>query len=928
MNSRRLILSLVLALVVGLIFGPGGILAKDDSEHEINPPYKVAYVDDDTGSKACGGNDPCLENIQDALEIILNGGGVIVYPGDYKGWQTPIKNGTTGTVTVVSEVEPTETTIIEANDPTANTTIDILLFNQQPVTENYVRNLGVDSNSDYGIVLGGWDSKILGNIINGAQEEGITIYSNPSEYVSSGNEISNNTVKNSKSGIGLYSSGSNVIDDNTLTENIFGITISDSTSIKATENKVQYSEVGISLGSSHNNVLSDNTITGSGYLPSGSTKEDGNGIGIKLKNSDGNTLLGNTIKDSTEAGISLENSSGNELSGNTVLNSTAGILLDNSDSNLISQNDVSSQYGIATKNTSSSGILLNNIEKGEYGLKFETVYSIIPPPYPWEPITARGIGGGGNEVSTTTRSEQYETTVNSEYSLPGHIVYFNSITGNSEAGLVNSTASSEIDATFNWWGNAEGPTVDWNNNGTDEDSDYFGGGDKITSPTENSVYFSPWLGVNPDSDPDTPGVQLKSPLTFVVDDIGPKPQEKTIELGSDGLASAPPGPIIPPQPPTKFTLPGGYLNRAVFAVNHLPGHDTINILPGSYDGKSDKRNSIAVTFDESVTVSGKQNSDPQKQAIIDGNGNFVALAGIGDGSVVENLTVSNAQVGIWVSGANGFTIDNNTIGTLKDSDEYGPEKIGGVTESPENVLISNNTFIGPGINVGVALLGGTGHSVIRNDFSETEWRNSVAGNTAVSVGTPRAQLASKKTSYNQPMVEMNPTAGIYVGTTEHTNDTDTSEVSIIKNEITKDDFDKGIALYHNTSKTDVNFNVISGGATGILGNGKDNEAHFNSLEGNEFGVRRHAEGYFDATVNWWGDSSGPDHEEKNPEGKGSKVSDNVIFSPWLRINPDQGEENDKSGVQLPNSMQFVVDDAGPEPEDGYLHTALQASDIF
>ncbi len=36
-----------------------------------------------------------------------------------------------------------------------------------------------------------------------------------------------------------------------------------------------------------------------------------------------------------------------------------------------------------------------------------------------------------------------------------------------------------------------------------------------------------------------------------------------------------------------------------------------------------------------------------------------------------------------------------------------------------------------------------------------------------------------------------------------------------------------------------------------------------------------------ATLNWWGDASGPFHAEDNPEGQGGEVSDNVDFYPWL-----------------------------------------------
>jgi len=37
----------------------------------------------------------------------------------------------------------------------------------------------------------------------------------------------------------------------------------------------------------------------------------------------------------------------------------------------------------------------------------------------------------------------------------------------------------------------------------------------------------------------------------------------------------------------------------------------------------------------------------------------------------------------------------------------------------------------------------------------------------------------------------------------------------------------------------------------------------------------------DATMNWWGDISGPEQENTNPDGQGNAVSDNVDYQPWL-----------------------------------------------
>ncbi len=47
----------------------------------------------------------------------------------------------------------------------------------------------------------------------------------------------------------------------------------------------------------------------------------------------------------------------------------------------------------------------------------------------------------------------------------------------------------------------------------------------------------------------------------------------------------------------------------------------------------------------------------------------------------------------------------------------------------------------------------------------------------------------------------------------------------------------------------------------------------------------------EATGNWWGHPSGPNHPTANPEGLGDKVSDNVVFDPWMTsLTPRQPSE--------------------------------------
>jgi hypothetical protein len=63
--------------------------------------------------------------------------------------------------------------------------------------------------------------------------------------------------------------------------------------------------------------------------------------------------------------------------------------------------------------------------------------------------------------------------------------------------------------------------------------------------------------------------------------------------------------------------------------------------------------------------------------------------------------------------------------------------------------------------------------------------------------------------------------------------------------------------------------------TNISGNG--NYGLFNAGSG----LYRVVNATVDARNNWWGDASGPYHPSGNSTGQGDRVSDNVLFDPWL-----------------------------------------------
>lgn len=68
--------------------------------------------------------------------------------------------------------------------------------------------------------------------------------------------------------------------------------------------------------------------------------------------------------------------------------------------------------------------------------------------------------------------------------------------------------------------------------------------------------------------------------------------------------------------------------------------------------------------------------------------------------------------------------------------------------------------------------------------------------------------------------------------------------------------------------------------------------------------------YFDARLNWWGDSTGPFHASLNPGGLGSEVGNGVLFEPWLTQPPDSSDTtsavNDHSEHSIPTDLSLHV----------------------
>jgi len=285
---------------------------------------------------------------------------------------------------------------------------------------------------------------------------------------------------------------------------------------------------------------------------------------------DSNLIDGNTGTD--ESGMWLSNLHHSFICSNEIRHTQyAGIILQYSGYVTIIANYIHDipRKGIQVAHSSTGPVLvgLNTIsntvisdDADEGGV---TIYPDVTEMLAWLNVLS------GNHCGFTVRDKDGAAS-------DGVHVNWNAIVGNEAFGVANfAWAGGDLDATLNWWGSSDGPTHASNTGGD---------GDAVT----DDVIFSPWLGIDPDDDPATVGVQLISPMLFVVDNVGPEPQAVTIDLAS-ALGQPAAG---------MLSLPAGYLNRAISAANLLDGSDTISVRPGSYDVDEEISDGVAILSTE------------------------------------------------------------------------------------------------------------------------------------------------------------------------------------------------------------------------------------------------------------------------------------------------------------------------------------------
>jgi parallel beta-helix repeat protein len=180
-------------------------------------------------------------------------------------------------------------------------------------------------------------------------------------------EVVGNIIRdNQKLGIGLFGGSENVIKENKISNNEWGIRFDASNSNIMSDNSVIGHQVGMFLRGT-NNTYKNNVI------------KDTVGIGVNLDTSKDSTFSGNTVCDGSRIGIALFSSDNIVLENNTVCdNKEGGIYLEISNNNVIKNNKITGDkdkaivIGKSSHNNTVSGneiVDKSNGKKAEKGKK-------------------------------------------------------------------------------------------------------------------------------------------------------------------------------------------------------------------------------------------------------------------------------------------------------------------------------------------------------------------------------------------------------------------------------------------------------------------------------------------------------------------------------------------------------------------------------
>lgn len=272
---------------------------------------------------------------------------------------------------------------------------------------------------------------------------------------------------------------------------------------------------------------------------------------------------------------------------------------------------------------------------------------------------------------------------------PGAQIHYNNIAGN-KIGLNNTVGSSDVDARFNWWGSATGPTYS---------SNLGGSGDKIT----NNVDYSPWLGATFVTTPRTYHVNPTGTIQEAIDEASSGDTiivhsgtylETLCIKGKSLTINAASTPVIKGKASFTTNYGGSPWTRlaVIFVVN------STNVVISGFDveGLGPSQDGIVYVY----------SSGQITNCIISGNtiGDMYSIDVEARASdlVVSSCTIKNfGRIGVYMANCTGGVYSSTIIGqvyTNEDQVSYGIEienhqGVRGIVEIMENIIYNcDNTF--------------------------------------------------------------------------------------------------------------------------------------------------------------------------------------------------------------------------------------------
>jgi hypothetical protein len=402
-----------------------------------------------------------------------------------------------------------------------------------------------------------------------------------------------------------------------------------------------------------------------------------------------------------------------------------------------------------------------------------------------------------------------------------------------------SSSNVTFDSRLNWWGESSGPSHSSNIGGT---------GDTIS----NFVDYSPWL--------DTP--YRTTPQTYHVNPTG------TIQEAIDAANTG-----------DKVLVHNGTYDEQLVINKNLTVQ---GIGPSATLAPSSATRLITVLDTPWLT------SDKKIAAIV------VANATGSSQVVVKNLNVDGSNVTSVPAGTDfvvgilyletGGTVENNTISHFAYTSQSG-------SASGIMFLDANGTAAGNVITDSQE--GAVAAADTPGSWTVAFENNEMSGSSMSAI---HAQVTNADASITLVLQNNDLTGGsgdgIIIGLSPSQSPAGNITLEASTNRITgwNDDVRLESSIGENSN---VSGNVIEDAAdSGIRAEQYVNASNvvvtYNSIAQNlNFGVFNNGSGILDARDNWWGDATGPYHQQLNPSGRGDNVSDFVNFQPWLEEQPGQ-----------------------------------------